>query len=68
MRAVIARAGETGATRIEAYPTDPWDEPRSYRGALPLYRRLGFEEEARESDGTAEIVLMARAIGPSDSH
>ncbi len=59
---VLEVARSAGASELEAYPTDPWDEPRSYRGALSLYQRHGFAEQARESDGTADIVLMSRAL------
>ncbi len=62
VHAVMDRAKSLGAKRIEAYPTDPWDEPRSYRGPLSLYARLGFREQARESDGTADIVLMSAEL------
>ena len=42
IRAVQRAATEAGAPALEAYPVDPWDEPRSYRGALSTYRSLGF--------------------------
>lgn len=58
VRAVTEEARRAGAQRVEAAPTDPWDEPRSYRGALSLYRRLGFVEVCREADGDSEIVLV----------
>lgn len=61
VRAVLARARAAGAQRVEATPTDPWDEPRSYRGALSLFLRLGFTEVLREPDGDSAIVLVAAA-------
>lgn len=62
VRAVLERARADGARWVEATPTDPWDEPRSYRGALSLYRRLGFVEVAREADGDAAIVLVEATL------
>ena len=56
--AVIQRARAEGATAVEAYPTLPWDEPRSYRGAHSTFARLGFEEVGREADGASAILLM----------
>lgn len=62
VEAVADLALEAGAQQLEAYPTRPWDEPRSYRGALSMYDRLGFVEAAAEPDGDAEIILMVRAL------
>jgi len=56
---VMAEARAAGARRVEACPVDPWDEPRSYRGALSTYLRLGFREVLRESDGSSDVVLVA---------
>lgn len=61
-RAVVAEARRAGAAWLEACPTDPWDEPRRYRGALSTYRRLGFREVAREKDGETAIVLVERDL------
>ena len=58
VEAVVAAARTAGAAAIEACPTRPWDEPRSYRGRLSLYERIGFCEVDSERDGAAEIVLM----------
>lgn len=58
VNAVIAQARTAGADIIEAYPTALWDEARSYRGAYTMYRRLGFSDHGRESDGGSEIALM----------
>ncbi|MEZ6184357.1 MAG: GNAT family N-acetyltransferase [Planctomycetota bacterium] len=63
IEAVVARAREAGAAAIEAYPTDPWDEPRSYRGALTTYLRLGFAEVARERDDSASLVVVRATQG-----
>ncbi|MEM7165759.1 MAG: GNAT family N-acetyltransferase [Planctomycetota bacterium] len=60
--AVMAQARSCGATRVEAYPTDPWDEPRSYRGALSTYTRAGFREVCREADGESQIVLLQASL------
>ena len=63
IRSVIEAAREVAAPAIEAYPTDPWDEPRSYRGALSTYRALGFREIDREPDGDSAILLMELELG-----
>ncbi len=55
-------AREAGASTIEAYPTRPWDEARSFRGSESLYRRLGFEERGKEKDGESEILLMQKPL------
>ena len=47
-----------GATAIEAYPVRPWDEHRSYRGALSSFKRSGFKEVYAEQDEQSEILLM----------
>ena len=60
--AVGRRALGAGARALEAYPTRPWDEPRSYRGSLALYARCGFVEAGAEADGEGEIVLMRRDL------
>lgn len=62
VRAVIALARSDGGRAVEAYPTRPWDEPRSYRGAESTYRRLGFVETGAESDGSSEILLLTSAL------
>lgn len=59
---VVAEARRNGARSVEAYPTRPWDEPRSYRGSRSTYERLGFVEVAGEPDGTSEILLMRRTL------
>ncbi len=58
----IKLARDAGATHVEAYPTRPWDEPRSYRGAHTMYARLGFEIRSTDRDGDAEILLMSLAV------
>lgn len=63
IEAVVAAAREAGAAALEAYPTDPWDEPRSYRGAASTYARLRFEEVGRDPDGESAILLMRRDLG-----
>lgn len=62
VRAVMARAKAEGARYVEACPTDPWDEPRSYRGSLSMYRRLGFVEVAREADGDGHVLLVEAGL------
>lgn len=63
VRAVVSEARAAGARRLDAFPTRPWDEPRSYRGSLSMYRRLGFVERGAEADGDSEIVWMRRELG-----
>lgn len=58
VRAVADLAGAAGAKAVEAYPTRPWDEPRSYRGSHRMYERLGFREIGAERDGTTEVLLV----------
>jgi hypothetical protein len=58
VEAVVEEARKSGAEAVEAYPTRPWDEARSYRGALSTYERLGFRLVAAEPDGASEILLM----------
>jgi GNAT superfamily N-acetyltransferase len=62
VRAVLEHARQAGARWVEATPTDPWDAPRSYRGALSLYERLGFVEVLREKDGETDIVLVEASL------
>ena len=62
VEAVLVEARSRGARRVEAYPTRPWDEPRSYRGSEAMYRRVGFQEVAAERDGEREILLMVCAL------
>ncbi len=66
VQAVVERARNAGASAIEAYPTRPWDEPRSYRGGHRLYARLGFLEVGSERDGESEVLLVRLDLeGPS---
>lgn len=58
IKAVITKAKEAGAKYIEAYPIEPWEESRSYRGSRKNYVELGFEEFAHENDGNSKIVCM----------
>ncbi len=58
VNAVIKEAKVHHAKSLEAYPSRPWDEPRSYRGSHKLYERMGFTEIASEKDGPTDIVLM----------
>ncbi len=60
--AVVDMAARAGAHVVEGYPTRPFDEPRSYRGTVWLYERLGFHEAASERDGPVEILLMRRRV------
>ncbi|MEZ4322291.1 MAG: GNAT family N-acetyltransferase [Myxococcota bacterium] len=62
---VIARARAEGAGCIEAFPTRPWDEPRSYRGSEALFLRHGFEEIGAEADGDSRTVAASGGPGPS---
>lgn len=66
VRAVLDAARGAGAAHVDAFPTRPWDEPRSYRGALSTYGRLGFEERGAEADGEAEIVWVRRVLGAGE--
>ncbi len=59
---VIELARQSGARRIESYPTRPWDEPRSYRGSWRMYQRLGFEVLGEEPDGESDILLMSLSL------
>ncbi|MCB9675252.1 MAG: GNAT family N-acetyltransferase [Alphaproteobacteria bacterium] len=63
VEAVVAEARAAGAAFIEAFPTRPWDEPRSYRGSERLYARHGFTVVASDPDGGSEILLMRRYCG-----
>ncbi|MCA8920431.1 MAG: GNAT family N-acetyltransferase [Planctomycetes bacterium] len=63
LEAVIERARASGAEALEAYPTLPWDEPRSYRGAHSTYARLGFAIVGREAEGEGEVLLMRLELG-----
>lgn len=63
IRAVVAEARARGARTLEAYPTRPWDEARSYRGSERQYERLGFRLRASERDGATEILSMELALG-----
>ena len=58
VQAVIAEARRGGASVLEAYPTKPWDEARSYRGALGTFEGLGFSRAGSEPDGESELLLM----------
>ena len=58
VQALAQEAARQGASAIEAYPTDPWDEPRSYRGARSTFARAGFQVVARDPDGGSQILLM----------
>jgi GNAT superfamily N-acetyltransferase len=58
VQAVVEEASRGGAVAVEAYPTDPWDEPRSYRGAQSTFARAGFSVVARDPDEEAEILVM----------
>jgi GNAT superfamily N-acetyltransferase len=58
IQAVIKEARQAKAHIIEAYPTDPWDEPRSYRGALSIYKRLGFQTVTSEPDDNSDMLLL----------
>lgn len=62
--AVVARATAAGAAAVEAYPTRPYDEPRSYRGSERLYARHAFEVVGAEPDGDSSILLMRRELSP----
>ncbi|MBI3039636.1 GNAT family N-acetyltransferase [bacterium] len=66
INAVIELARNSGAERIEAYPTRHWDESRSYRGSYGLYKSLGFEvkstESEKETEKATEILLMVRNL------
>ncbi|MCA9570232.1 MAG: GNAT family N-acetyltransferase [Myxococcales bacterium] len=57
VRAFVEIARSAGAPVVEAFPTRPWDEPRSYRGSERLYRSLGFEEVLAEPDAESAILL-----------
>ncbi|MBL4847963.1 MAG: GNAT family N-acetyltransferase [Planctomycetes bacterium] len=56
--ALVDEATRHGASALEAYPTDPWDEPRSYRGAQSTFAEVGFQVVARDPDEDAEILVM----------
>ncbi len=58
VEAVIGEARKSGGKVIEAYPTRPWDESRSFRGSEAVYLRIGFKEICKEPDGGSEIILM----------
>jgi len=60
--AIITLSRQRGARLLEAYPTRPWDEPRSYRGSEAVFRRAGFQEIAKEHDGESEVLLMQRHL------
>lgn len=62
INAITDLARERGATAIEAYPTDPWDEARVFRGNLTTYQRLGFKCIASEPDGSTAIVVMSKSL------
>ena len=62
INSVINKACENGAILLEAYPTRPWHEPRSYRGSFKMFERLGFIEKISEPDGDFEILLMEYKI------
>ncbi len=58
IEAVIMKAKEVKAEYIEAYPIEPWEESRSYRGSKKNYLNLGFEEFAYENDGSSKVLSM----------
>jgi hypothetical protein len=58
IRAVASKAKAAGAEFLEAYPTNPWDKPRGYRGSLVQYLKLGFEEFSSDLDGDSKILCM----------
>ncbi len=62
VEAVIDEARRAGARAVEAYPTRPWDEPRSYRGALSTFERAGFQVIGSEPDGESEVLLLRRSL------
>ncbi|MBT3982378.1 MAG: hypothetical protein HOE90_13550 [Bacteriovoracaceae bacterium] len=58
IQAVINLAKLDGAKYVESYPTDPWDEARSYRGSLSQFTKLGFERFGDENDKNSKITCM----------
>jgi hypothetical protein len=58
VKAVAKQAHAAGAEFLEAYPTDPWDVARSYRGSLKIYEALGFKEFSADVDGDSRILCM----------
>lgn len=58
IRAISIKGKEAGAKVLEAYPTDPWDQPRAYRGSFAQYKKLGFEEYSSEQDGESRVLCM----------
>ncbi len=56
--ATLDLAHGLGFREVEAYPTDPFHEPRSYRGCATTYLRLGFREVARERDGPVDALVV----------
>ncbi len=58
VKSLIEAAKINEAEYIEAYPTDPWDEPRSYRGSLRLFEKMGFVRFGDEADENSKIVCM----------
>lgn len=55
---VIQQARLSGVEYLEAYPVDPWDKHRSYRGNKDWYRQLGFKQFGSEEDGVSKIICM----------
>jgi L-amino acid N-acyltransferase YncA len=58
VRALIEKARASGAEALEAYPVSPFHEPRSYRGTVALFSRVGFVEIGAEKDDAFDILLM----------
>jgi hypothetical protein len=56
--AVARKAMAAGAEFLEAYPTDPWDQARGYRGSYLQYLQLGFREHSSEEDDASRVVCM----------
>jgi hypothetical protein len=61
-QAVINLAKSQNAKFVESYPTDPWDEPRSYRGSLKQFTKLGFERFGDEQDENSRVVCLRLKI------
>ncbi len=61
-RRLVDLARENQAARVEAYPVQPFHEPRAYRGTEEQYRRLGFTSDLSEPDGEFQILLMSRDL------
>lgn len=59
---ICDKAADEGATDIEAYPVDPTDPERSYRGSQQLYARHGFHKVAAESADGWSFPVMGRDV------